>query len=432
MANEHRFNVTGPFPGGKLAKQEPVTAGYMTRPSQFIDPTPFPMMTEEIGYAPSPLAGGMTLGGAPSAPSQAPLGQIASKAIADVLGWKLKPGDSKGFIGALTQSFTLTDVEGHVNAKWRPRTYAVQSDLSGGITGAQASIYSRAKDFLDSSLPLLDGLYTLDVEADPGNVKALREVLRSQMTELVNELGVLGGPRVPRINQYFTQLLGLSSITSITTVISDPDNIGGSLGQFRDLLGLERSRDLVNRVEDEQNQTNYRLISDSLTSIAQTWINNFDSFRRSAAGTVSTPFFGTQLVLLSRQLSVISEAVDEVRFAMDSVFIGPSERQTLLLKFTDTALSPLFIEELLSWVQSFSMEEGPALIETAGKLGVGYGFLSSAQTLLEYVKGAASLSAASNPLPPGFFTARVQRSWRDLLAQLLELVSLARPVSRTI
>jgi hypothetical protein len=146
---------------------------------------------------------------------------------------------------------------------------------------------------------------------------------------------------------------------------------------------------------------------------------------------LGTPFFGTQLVLLSRQLSVVSESVDEVRFAMDSVFIGPAERQTLLLNFGPN-LSSLFIEELLSWVQSFSTEEGPMLIEKAGKLGVGFGFIDSVNTLTGFVAAAVNLQRNLNPLPPGFYTARVQRSWRDLLAQLQELSSLATPVGRTV
>ena len=59
--------------------------------------------------------------------------------------------DPKGFLGALNQSFTVTEVEGHIESKWTPRTYAVQTDLAGGITGAQASLYSRAKDALISA-----------------------------------------------------------------------------------------------------------------------------------------------------------------------------------------------------------------------------------------------------------------------------------------
>src|SRR5262249_24058455 len=159
----------------------------------------------------------------------------------------------------------------------------------------------------------------------------------------------------------------------------------------------------------------YRLLSDYMTSLAQTWINNLQFFERATPSSSKTPFFGTQLVLLSRQLSVVAESVDEVRFAMDSVFIGPAERQTLLLNFGPNQ-SSMFIEELLSWVQAFSTEEGPMLIEKAGKLGVGFGFIDSVKTLIDFVDRATKLRRNINSLPPGFYTARVQRSWRDLLA----------------
>src|SRR5205823_1340218 len=112
---------------------------------------------------------------------------MVSKAVSDVLGWKANPADPKGFVGALSQSFDLANVEGHVEATWVPRGYAVQTDIGGGITGAQASLYTRAKAALDSAMPLLNGLYPLDPDADPEYVKALREMARSQMTEIVKE-----------------------------------------------------------------------------------------------------------------------------------------------------------------------------------------------------------------------------------------------------
>ena len=37
--------------------------------------------------------------------------------------------------GGFPASFLAT-VGGHTEARWTPRTYAVQTDLSGGITGA--------------------------------------------------------------------------------------------------------------------------------------------------------------------------------------------------------------------------------------------------------------------------------------------------------
>ena len=143
------------------------------------DAVAYPLLTEQVRF---PAGGGAGTGMAAPSIVAMPLGQIVGQAITDVLGWKINATDPKGFVGALTQSFTLSDVEGHTEAKWTPRTYAVQTDLSGGITGAQASLYSRAKDALDQSLPLLDGLYPLDPEADPEDVTALRELARTQMS----------------------------------------------------------------------------------------------------------------------------------------------------------------------------------------------------------------------------------------------------------
>ena len=45
-----------------------------------------------------------------------------------------------GFAAAL-----LATVGGHAEVTWTPRSYAVQSDLSGGVTGGQASVYERRR-----------------------------------------------------------------------------------------------------------------------------------------------------------------------------------------------------------------------------------------------------------------------------------------------
>lgn len=391
------------------------------------DAVSFPVLTEEVGYAPSPLA---TPSGTPSGGSAgAPLGQMVTKAVSDVLGWKIKPGDAKGFVGALSASFTCTEVEGHTECAWTPRTYAVQTDLSGGITGAQASIYFRAKEALDQSLPLLDGLYALDPEADAEDVAALKAVTKSQLTELVNELGLLGGPRVARVNQYFGLLLGATTFpanpapnSSLAT--TDPDQVGGTLGNLRDELGLNfTTQDFVNSVDDEQDLSNFRVLSDYVTSLAQSWVNNLGFFGLNT----TTPFFGTQLVLLSRQLSVVAESVDEVRFTLDSVFIGPAERQTLQLNFSGSD-SPMFLEDLLTWIQGFASEEGPRLVQDGGKFGVQNTFFPIAQQLQRLVTEAQDPNPANAGLPRGFHTSRVQRALQELGAELVELVRLASPI----
>jgi hypothetical protein len=424
-----------------------------------IDLTAYPILTEEVGYPPSPLAA--PTGGAPAGISGSPLTQMAAKAVADVLGWKPKAGDSKGFLGALTQSFSLTDVEGHTESKWTPRTYAVQSDLSGGISGAQASVFARANEAVNQSLPLLDGLYPLDTEADTQDITALKAIIRSQLTELISELGLSGGPRVTRVNQIFQLILGTPfarvippqpSLPSNTTE-TEPDNLGGLLGQLRDEMGLwsvvvaNRAIPrtvLTNTVDQEQNVTNYRILADYITSLQQSWLNSQQFFGLQT----TTPFFGTQLVILSRQLSVVGDAVDEVRFTMDSVFITPSERQTLMLIFHPTVTlphrvprpanisdnhtnsQPMFIEDLLSWIQRFATEEGPRLIQDGGKFGVGNSVLPVVVLLRNLVLGAIN-PANIGGLPRGYRTPRVQRALQDLSRQLDELAFLSSPISYT-
>jgi hypothetical protein len=386
----------------------------------------YPQLSEEIGYPPSPLA---RPSGAPSGGGMGSLGQTVTQAVSDVLGWKIKRDDSKGFVGALNASFTCSDVDGHTECTWTPRTYAVQTDLSGGITGAQASLYTRAQGALNQSLPLLDGLYPLDPEADAEDVAALKGVGRSQLTELVNELGMAGGPRVERVNQYFQLLLqdpgNQFPPNPVTSFVTDPDRIKGTLGSLRDELGLNfQTQDFVNTVQDEQDLSNFRILSDYVTSLAQSWINNLGFFGLKTP----KPFFGTQLVLLSRQLSVVAEAVDEVRFTLDSVFIGPAERQTLKLLFGPND-EPLFAEDLFNWIQGFVTNEGAQLIQDGGKYGVQYSFLPIVQKLQHLVK-----TAHDDPNSPdhGFHTSRVQRALQHLGEELDELVDLATPISHVI
>jgi hypothetical protein len=245
--------------------------------------------------------------------------------------------DVKGFLGALAQSFALAQSEGRVEATWTPRSYAEALDLSGGITGAQASLYTRARVALNQSLPLLDDLHSLNPDADAEDAAAIRAVLKDRFTELVDELGMIGGPRIARVNHYFGLLLVKFSDAAGP---DDPDRIAGILGKLRDLLWLNSAhRDAVSSIDDEQNVTNFRIVADYLTSLAQSWLDYVG-------------FFGSMVVQVSRQLSVVAESGSQVRFTLDSVFVGPAERQTMSL--------------LLNCIRDFASKEGPALLQEGG------------------------------------------------------------------
>src|SRR5579872_6682803 len=162
-----------------------------------------------------------------------------------------------------------------------------------------------------------------------------------------------------------------------------------SLGLIRLRFGLERK--YVTTVDDEQNLTNYLILVDYLIGLKKSWDYDKKFFVRTILGeTERQPFFGTQLVLMSRALEVVAQGVQDAYYTMDSVFIGDPERQTAQLVFAGSALqklgipkvelletrsggkvpfafpddtSGLFIAELLDWVYRSASEELPGLLQ---------------------------------------------------------------------
>jgi len=401
------------------------------------DAISYPILTEEVGYPPAVTsrpgpAGGFSSGGG----TNQGLGQIASRAIGDALGWKPNASDAKGFVGALTQSFSLAEVEGHVESKWNQRTYTVQSDLAGVISGAQASLYARAKVALDNCLPLLDSLYPLDATADSEFVKALRDMAKSQITEIVKQFGVVP-PSVLRVNTYFRILMGVERFRfdNEPRVEVDPDKIKGTLGSLRDTYGIYfvkngRDNQFSNSVQDEQDITNFRMISDYMTSLLQSWFANGRYFLLSTSRLPA--FLGTQLVLISRQLAVIAETVNEVRFALDSVFIGPNERQTLLLEFEDSRdLPAMYLEDVLTEIEGSVGDELPRLVRDGGRIAITNNLLPVVQTLMNMVQGAKDPQNL-DALPDGYSTARVRHALDDLSDQLTQLFTQGQQVGMQI
>jgi hypothetical protein len=124
----------------------------------------------------------------------------------------------------------------------------------GSISGAQASVYTRAKQAVAQTLPLLDQLVPLNID-DGEDVAALKAIVRKQLIALVEELGAPGGPRVPHVGQVF-RLLGGANIGDQVSV--HPDSIGGTLGTLRDQFGLTES---------------FCAIADSIIALAQNWFS---------------------------------------------------------------------------------------------------------------------------------------------------------------
>src|SRR5262245_31504876 len=116
------------------------------------DLSPFPILAEVV----NPVGGGTT------AAAPGPVGAVAENALREVLGWRPKATDPKAFLAALTQSFSVAEIDGVTTVRWQQRGYAIAADL-GAVTGAQASVFTRTKVILDQAQEVLNGLQPLVV-----------------------------------------------------------------------------------------------------------------------------------------------------------------------------------------------------------------------------------------------------------------------------
>ncbi|HBY81223.1 MAG TPA: hypothetical protein DEG47_30450, partial [Cyanobacteria bacterium UBA11148] len=358
------------------------------------------------------------------------LQQLIDSAFSEVLS-RNPQNDPKAFLDSLTKAFTPQEINGRTTYNWTPGTYnTVQTELGGAVSGAQASLYHRAKAALNEMLPLLDKLYSLNSSADQQNMEAARSIVRTEIIELVNELGTQGGPRAQRVDSLFQLLIG-------DVGPDDPyEVVGGQLRELADIFGLNRSR--VNTVDEEQNYGNYLIIRDYIVSLRGSW-------KTYSENSGSGAFVGSQLVLLSQALSVVAESVNEVYRIMDLVFLGPAERQSVWIDFRKAKYNnqqngefplpdgslykdglqltpPMSIEGLLSWTMRFATQEGPALAKSGGKIGIAKSLAQTADKLMILMQAASFV-----PVPnTAFRRAGVIRAMKDLAFQLYQVKRLAQ------
>ena len=354
-------------------------------------------------------------------------GKLAEQAISDVLGWRWREGDTKGFVAALTGSFKLSEVQGRTEAMWTPRGYAIQADL-GAVTGGQASLAARARSAAKDALALLDSLRPLRTNSDPENAEGFRALVRHDLEQIRQELE---SPliRVPRVDQFFLLLLGQAAVAG-GPGDTDADRVGGHLGRLRDEFGLLSGQ--VNTIEEERVQTSFITLTDWVVSLFRGWRdsrNRIDPFSQPATG---QPFFGPAVVALSQLLSATAAQVDEVVAMLQSVFVQQEDLEVLRIPIPDNeGGGTMSLGGLLRWVRDFASVEGGQLIESAGREGVGTAFVQVATTLLRIVANLPRRCPDDGyhaTLPPGFFTSRVQRAIDELDDDLREVVRIATPI----
>ena len=399
-------------------------------------------------------------------------------AIRNVLGWRPRTQDAKAFIAALNATFQLSTVEGHREATYVPRGYAIQADL-GGVTGGQASLYTRAQAGLGQITRILDALKPLRTDADPEDCAAYRTLVRDAVSQLVSELGTPGGPRVelvdsafgvltgfqppgtpgfsmgiqPRGAMAFRALGGLSAgLPPGAVTLAQPgttaDDVPGQLGALRDRFGL--TDDNVNTVDEEAMRTSFLTLVDLIVDLQNSWAQQRGAFG-SAAG---QGFIGTELVLINRLLAAAAEQVDEVEAVLESALVSAAERQTIIIN----AQTRLTLDGYLGWLRTFLTKDGPRIARDTGRDGLTTSFtptiLALLHTLRDYLvarlvpcrsascggmggcrcsrRGVVSYIPVGccSPLPPGMYAGRTKIAISGLCGLLERLGRAAARIGR--
>ncbi len=369
----------------------------------------YPVLTSNVDL--SDRNGGGFTSGSGSGSGGVSLARQAQVAIQSVLGRRVKKSDPGAFVQALTGAFDLRLVENHVEWTWRqPSSVATDADTT--INGAQASLYSRAMEGLEKSMLLLDQLYVLDPTADKEDAEGYRTVVRAQFSEIVQQLGNVGGPPLQRVDLLFSQLLGQTIPTS--SLITDPDLVAattssgsiGTLGAMRDIFGLKMQTSggtpnpYINSIDDEADVTNYRTCTDYIIGVCISYLNNRKYFNGNGVPGIPQ-FLGTQLVLLRRQLQVVADSVDDARSALASVYIGEDEVATIEFKTPPplgTTGSTMLLGDLFNWITT-AVTDGFQLIDQGGKIAVRTSYAPTLWQLYQlalYAQKPANLVNAPN------------------------------------
>jgi len=331
--------------------------------------------------------------------------------LRDVLGWRPIPQDPKAFVAALNASFELTEVEGHVQSRYRARGFSMQADL-GAVSGGQASLYARAKSGLTHMLELLEGLTPLRPDFDLEDGAAARALVRTELNRIVAEVGMTGGPRTPLVDSSFVVVLGANTAGALPGQLDEltGDSVGGQLGRLRDVFGLVDAH--VNTIEEERVRTSYWTLVDEVLDLRRAWV----IWSTVLSGGTTGGFLGTDLVLLSRLMEAASEQVDEYEDILDSVLIGGADRQTIWLNFE----KGLTLQGLLDWTRQFLRVDGPAYLNDSGRDGLESAYLPTVRQLESVYKDELTGPLADDPsqFPPGVSAARS----RLALTSLVEII----------
>jgi hypothetical protein len=300
----------------------------------------------------------------------------------------------------------------------------------GEISTRQLALHRQTSIIAADALKILAELRPFIPEADNERVEALRSLIQSQITLLVEEFGRADEPRSARVESALKSLREYVSEFGKQAYIDDPGRVA--------------------ILDDENQTTQFELLQAYVKSIRQAWTNYDRSEKSGAAYSLSEKIDRARVLL-----PIVSQATIDFSDALESVGLSESERRSRASLFstlnvdvisenTDSSSTPIStsvppigrwlpnitVSDLIDWLDRFSNIEAPSALESI----YGIDFVTdqadrlfwTIAAIVAHLKTTSTFSQGSKSMLEQILSnERVSWSLDNLLSQLQALADLA-------
>jgi hypothetical protein len=367
-------NETEARPGGEI-----IPGRSFTNPTRSLDQ---PVVTMDIRDDPYQLPGTVGLSGGAGV---APRINISSIVGADLTRLEL-PQMLEVLRGVYERKGT--------KLVYRPRAFRARSQ-AGTLSDIQASLYKRFQEGQEEINHLLDLLTPLKTDADKEVCDAVRELVRDDVNELVQDAGWLGGPRIVKIGKVF-------------------DSLNQNLGNMGLLLGItDGPATSINTQAEAETADRFFTINEIVVAMKAAFDARIGLLDRSSGES-----FGNQVIWLSRCLETVKEITVRFKIQLRARLVGESELATKKI----SQQGGLTLAELFDWTIEVC-DKGVVISSKAGRIGMH----SLADDLLQLRDIYALLRANPDVLEiPALKDAQVMDTLASLVNSLEDAAAFAR------
>lgn len=378
----------------------------------------------------------------PTSSSASSLERQVDSAIAQAL-HKTPGRGATNFVKALDAAYPRSKDGQTVTASSRSQVGLYNSDENGKSSGLgelstrQLALHRQTSIVAADALKILAELQPFTPDADNDRVEALRALIQSQITLLVEEFGRADEPRSARVE---------SALKSLREYVSE----------FGKQAHLNNPM-LVAILDDENQTTKFELLSSYTKSISQAWANYYQPGKASKPHSLSEKVDRARVLL-----PIVSQATIDFSNALESVGLSESERRSRASLFstlnvdaireteTDFRGNPkagvtirvaektpigkwlpdITVSDLIDWLDRFSNMEAPSALEST----YGIDFVTDQSdrlfwtiaAIVAHLKTTSSFSQGSKSMLEQILSnERVSWSLDNLLSQLQALAALA-------